>query len=119
VECAVVENTQEEEQEKKEETIPKIPAKRPKPKPQTATELAEEYPYYVKLLPDAEERKFKEFIEERWKRDKEKYPSEETSASGDYVPNPQYDSFFESLINALCHPEVIGKAAKVLLERHY
>lgn len=71
------------------------------------------------MLPDAEEHEFKEFIEERWKRDEEKYPSEKTSASGDYVPNPQYDSFFESLMNALCHPEVISKAAKVLLERHY
>lgn len=71
------------------------------------------------MLPDAKEHEFKEFIEERRKRDKEKYPSEETSASGDYIPNPQYDSFFESLINALCHPEVISKAAKVLLERHY
>ncbi|XP_012055115.1 PREDICTED: HSPB1-associated protein 1 [Atta cephalotes] len=118
VECAV-ERAQEEEQEKQTETVPKIPAKRPKPKPETATELAEEYPYYVKLLPDAKEHEFKEFIEERRKRDKEKYPSEETSASGDYIPNPQYDSFFESLINALCHPEVISKAAKVLLERHY
>ncbi|XP_077269995.1 HSPB1 associated protein 1 [Temnothorax americanus] len=119
VECAVLELTQEMEEEKKAEPVPKIPAKRPKPKLQTATELAEEYPYYVKLLPDVEKHKFKEFIEERRKRDKEKYPSEETSASGDYIPNPQYDSFFESLVNALCHPEVIGKAAKVLLERHY
>lgn len=120
VERAVVERTREEEEEEKEEekSEAEIPAKRLK-LPHTATELAEEYPYFIKLLPDAEEHEFKEFIEERWKRDKEKYPSEETTASGDYVPNPQYDSFFESLINALCHPEVISKAAKVLLERHY
>lgn len=69
------------------------------------------------MLPDAEEHEFKEFIEERWKRD-EKNPSEETSTSEDCVPNPQYESFLESIINALCHPEVISKAAEVLLERH-
>ncbi|XP_011878160.1 PREDICTED: HSPB1-associated protein 1 [Vollenhovia emeryi] len=95
------------------------PTKRPQPQLQTASELAEEYPFYVKALPDADKSEFEEFLEEKRKRDREKYPSEETSASGDFVPNPQYDSFFESIINALCHPEVISKAAEVLLERHY
>ncbi|XP_011644560.1 HSPB1-associated protein 1 isoform X1 [Pogonomyrmex barbatus] len=117
VECAI-EHAQDEEKERRCKFL-STAMKRPKPMPSCASELAEEYPYYIKLLPDADDQKLKDFIEERRKRDKEKYPSEETTASGDYIPNPQYDSFFESLINALCHPEVISKAAKILLERHY
>ncbi|XP_012529234.1 HSPB1-associated protein 1 [Monomorium pharaonis] len=108
-----------EEEETNAKSAPKIPAKRSVSKPQTAKELAEEYPYYIKLLPDADEKEFKEFIEERRKRDDEKDLSDKESASGDHIPNPQYDSFLESLINALCHPEVVRKAAKILLDRHY
>lgn len=71
------------------------------------------------MLHDAEEHEFKEFIEERLKRNKQKYPSDEETASEDDVSNPPYDSFLESVINAFCHPDVISKAAQVLLERHY
>lgn len=70
------------------------------------------------MLRDAEEHEFKEFIEERLKRDNQKDPLDEETTSEDYVSNPQYDSFLESLTNALCHPDVISKVTQVLLERH-
>ncbi|XP_011159695.1 HSPB1-associated protein 1 [Solenopsis invicta] len=107
------------EEEKGESVSEMRPAKRRKLNQQTTKELAEEYPHYVKLLSDADEQEFKEFIEERRKRYDEKDPSDRESASGNYIPNPQYDSFYESIINALCHPEVVRKAAKILLDRHY
>lgn len=89
-----------------------------KPTPWTAEDLAEKYPNYIEVLRDAEEHEFKEFIEERLKRDEQKYLPNEETTSEDHVSNPEYDSFLESVINALCHPNVISKAAQVLLERH-
>lgn len=87
------------------------------PHPQNAKELAHTYKKNVRLLPDVEEHELKEIFKKGRKRDKKKIPSDIASASGDYIPNPQYDSFLESLINALCHPKVIDKAAEILLER--
>lgn len=95
-----------------------VPLKRFKPTIWTAEDLAEQYPDYIEVLHDAEEHEFKKFIEERLKKNKQ-YSLDEETASEDHISNPQYDPFLESLINALCHPDVISKAAQILLERHY
>jgi len=102
-----------------EELSSECPAKKLKPEIWTAKNLAEQYPTYIELIPDAEAHKFEEFLRERRNRDKNKFPPDIETASADCIPNPQYDSFVESIINALCHPEVIDKAAEILLERHY
>lgn len=102
-----------------EESSSESPAKKFKPEMWTAKSLAEKYPTYIELVPDAEDLKFREFLEERRNRDKNKYLPDVETASADSIPNPQYDSFIESIINALCHPDVISKAAEILLERHY
>ncbi|XP_012235128.1 HSPB1-associated protein 1 [Linepithema humile] len=112
--CVSNEPTNESEDSPSESCIKKF-----KPDMWSAKSLAEQYPTYVELVPDAEARKFEEFLRERRNRDKDKYPPDRETASADCIPNPQYDSFVESIINALCHPEVIDKAAEVLLERHY
>ncbi|XP_025268884.1 HSPB1-associated protein 1 isoform X2 [Camponotus floridanus] len=120
IEYVVNECIKEEEQEKNEKTelSLEVPLKKFKPTIWTAEDLAEQYPDYIKVLHDAEEHEFKKFIEERMKRNKQYLLNEET-ASEDHVSNPQYDPFLESLINALCHPDVISKAAQILLEKHY
>ncbi|GAB1868354.1 HSPB1-associated protein 1 [Camponotus japonicus] len=122
IEYVVNECIKEEEQETnektKEELSLEVPLKKFKSTIWTAEDLAEQYPDYIKVLHDAEEHEFKKFIEERMKRNKQ-YPLNEETASEDHVSNPQYDPFLESLINALCHPDVISKAAQILLERHY
>lgn len=94
-----------------------VPLKRFKPTIWTTEELAEQYPNYIEVLRDAGEHEFKKFIEERLKRNKQ-CPLDEETASKDHISNPQ-DPFLESLTNALCHPDVIRKAAQILLERHY
>ncbi|XP_029661333.1 HSPB1-associated protein 1 isoform X1 [Formica exsecta] len=122
IEYVVTECIKEEEKEKNEKTeLPQeTPSKKFKPTIWTAEDLAEQYPNYIEVLHDAEEHEFKEFIEERLKRNKEKYSLDEKIASEDDISNPNhYDSCLESVINALCHPDVISKAAQVLLERHY
>ncbi|KAM0730102.1 HSPB1-associated protein 1 [Formica fusca] len=121
IEYVVTECIKEEEKEKNEKTeLPQeTPLKKFKPTIWTAEDLAEQYPNYIEVLHDAEEHEFKEFIEERLKRNKEKYSPDEKIASEDDISNPHYDSCLESVINALCHPDVISKAAQVLLERHY
>ncbi|KAL6432493.1 hypothetical protein ACFW04_006819 [Cataglyphis niger] len=121
IEYVVTECIKEEEKEKNEkiELLQETPLKKFKPTIWTAEDLAEQYPNYIELLHDAEEHEFKEFIEQRLKKNKQKYPLDEETASEDDVSNPPYDSFLESVINALCHPDVISKAAQVLLEKHY
>ncbi|CAL1675198.1 unnamed protein product [Lasius platythorax] len=120
IEYVVTECIKEEEQEKNEKTELSLeaPLKRFKPTIWTAEDLAKQYPNYIEVLRDAEEHEFKEFIEERLKRDNQKDPLDEETTSEDYVSNPQHDSFLESLTNALCHPDVISKVTQVLLERH-
>ncbi|XP_072746912.1 HSPB1-associated protein 1 [Anoplolepis gracilipes] len=121
IEYVVTECIKEEEQEKKEKTelFLEAPLKRFKSTIWTAEDLAEQYPNYIEVLHDAEEHEFKEFIEERLKKDEQKYSPAEDTASENHISNPQHDSFLESLINALCHPDVISKAAQVLLEKYY
>ncbi|XP_070156317.1 HSPB1-associated protein 1 [Polyergus mexicanus] len=121
IEYVVTECIKEEEKEKnkKIELPQETPLKKFKPTIWTAEDLAEQYPNYIEMLHDAEEHEFKEFIEERLKRNKEKYSADEKTTSEDDISNPHYDSCLESVINALCHPDVISKAAQVLLERHY
>ncbi|XP_050460442.1 HSPB1-associated protein 1 [Cataglyphis hispanica] len=121
IEYVVTECIKEEEKEKNEKTelLQETPLKKFKPTIWTAEDLAEQYPNYIELLHDAEEHEFKEFIEQRLRRNKQKYLLDEETASEDDVSNPPHDSFLESVINALCHPDVISKAAQVLLEKHY
>lgn len=107
------------ERTEREDLSPENCIKKFKPEIWTARRLAEQYPTYIEFLPDVEDHKFEEFLRERRNRDKDKYPPDTETASADCIPNPQYDSFVESIINALCHPEVIDKAAEILLERHY
>lgn len=101
-----------------ESTFQKPIAKKIKSEVWTAKSLAEKYPKYVQLVPDAEDIKFKAFLEERRNRDRFKCVPDVETGAANCIPNPQYDSFFESIVNALCHPEVISKAAEILIDRH-
>ncbi|KAH0947072.1 hypothetical protein HN011_008095 [Eciton burchellii] len=79
----------------------------------TAKHLTEIYPHHVKLLEDAEHQEFKKFLRERRERNKNIKEQKETK-EGDI---PQFDPFLENLINALCHPDVVNKAAEILLKK--
>lgn len=103
------------DQEKKnnDEAIFKKDRKRPYSCTWTARDMSEMYPRHVSLLEDATEQEFDEFLKERREsnRNVEKRKAQEAETAA------QFDSFLEDIINALCHPDVINKAAGILLER--
>jgi len=79
----------------------------------TAKHLTEVYPHHVKLLEDAEHQEFKKFLQER--RERNKNIKEQREAKEGVIS--QFDPFLEDLINALCHPDVVNKAAEILLKK--
>ncbi|RLU14712.1 hypothetical protein DMN91_012599 [Ooceraea biroi] len=118
VENAVIDYKEMEEKKNNErnleETQEKSSRKRRRADIWTAKELAEEYPDHVELLKDARSDEYTKFLEERRERD----TSIRNQGMTENINNaPQFDSFLEDLINALCHPDVINKAANILLER--
>jgi len=80
----------------------------------TAKHLTEVYPHHIKLLEDTEHQEFQKFLQERRERNKNIKKQREAN-KGDIIP--QFNPFLEDLINALCHPDVINKAAEILLKK--
>lgn len=78
-----------------------------------ARDYATMYPYYIKLLKDAEQHEFEKFLQERWERGKNTKEQRGTQEEDNVL---QSNSFLEDVINALCNPNVIHKAAEILLK---
>lgn len=118
IESAVIEFKKKEDQEKKNnEPTPaehKDRRKIFKSVACTAKDLTEMCPEHVQLVKDAERDEFKEFLRIRRQRE-ENIREENQMKKEDNVP--PFNLFLEDVINSLCHPDVITKAAEKLLEK--
>ncbi|XP_014479730.1 PREDICTED: HSPB1-associated protein 1 isoform X2 [Dinoponera quadriceps] len=82
----------------------------------TVEDLITQYPEYVRPLHNLEDRELQRFLQEKQERfpksnSTQKLPQQST----DIKTIPPLGTSLESIINALCHPDVVTKAAELLL----
>lgn len=103
-----------------EATKPKeSPYKKMKNSIWTAKELSAQYPHYVKLIPELDTKEFQKLLREK----AERFPTstmkllQNTSAVNSLDDaNSSIKELTESVVNALCHPDVINNIAASLLK---
>nr|XP_033338329.1 HSPB1-associated protein 1 isoform X1 [Megalopta genalis] len=84
----------------------------------TATDLAAEYPYYVKLLKELETSELKELLRIKRERFLEDSAEPLSGCSSELSRDTQETAIHklsEDVVNALCHPDVINKVTDLLL----
>lgn len=79
-------------------------------------DLVTQYPKYIKTLYDLEHYRLQNFLQEKRERFAESNLTQELpQRSIDIKMIPPHGTSLESIIDALCHPDVINKAAELLL----
>ncbi|XP_032680494.1 HSPB1-associated protein 1 [Odontomachus brunneus] len=88
------------------------PAKRVK---YTMEDLVTQYPKYIKPLHDLKDHGLQKFLQEK----RERFPENDFNQELERLINikaiPPLRTSLESIIDALCHPDVVNKAAELLL----
>lgn len=83
----------------------------------TVEDLVKQYPKNIKVLHDLEDHELQRFLREKRERFPESNVIQELpQKSIDIKMIPPFGTSLESIINALCHPDVINKAAELLLK---
>lgn len=74
-----------------------------------------QYPKYIKSLHDLKDHGLQKFLQEKRERFPENDFSEKPERLIDIKTIPPLETSLESIIDALCHPDVVNKAAELLL----
>lgn len=80
-----------------------------------AENLVTQYPDYVKPLCDLEGHELQNFLREKRERFPQSTIRKLSERSIDTETMPLHQTSLESIVNTLCHPDVINKAAELLL----
>ncbi|XP_025153870.1 HSPB1-associated protein 1 isoform X2 [Harpegnathos saltator] len=93
-----------------------VSAKRVKYNLWTVEDLVMQYSKHIKPLYDLKDHELEKFLREKRERfPKSNFTSELPQRSIDTKAVPPLGTSLESIINALCHPDVVNKAAELLL----
>lgn len=84
----------------------------------TTVDLVKHYPSYIKLLDDVKKQELQKFLEEKRERFSLHHIKELSEKLTDIKALPPHKKILESIVNALCHPEVIDKTTELLLIAH-